>query len=181
MTDTLYRSLDIGETTGRTLHGLAVPFNRSQRVIDPGRAPYLEEFASSAFTRSLAHDSTRDMFVRHDYTQDPIANVTFHRSSEGLLFEAPLARTQRGDEYLELVKGGAMRGVSVGFKPIQHLVRGEVTVRTEAALRELSLTPSHMGQYQDAGVLAIRMQQDQDAAELRREIRRQSHRRLPVL
>jgi len=180
--ETLYRSLVIGEAVGRTLSGLAVPWNTPQRVHDPGRPPYLEAFAPESCTRSLAHSPTRDLFVRHNYTEDPIGTATFHRSAEGLMFEAPVARTQRGDEYLELINGGAMRSVSVGFRPIQHLTRSEVTVRTEVALRELSLTPTGFGQYAEAGVTAVRDLTGDDAAEaaeLRRMIRINAHRRLP--
>lgn len=166
--ETLYRSLEIGETTGRTLSGIAMPWDRPTRVRDLVGPAYMEAFAPQSTDVSIRQHASFPMFVRHDYGQDPIGVVTFHRSAEALMYEAPLSKTVRADEQLELVNDGAMRSVSVGFKPLQA-IRGRMingaTVdqyRTEVALRELSLAPTGFGQYAEAGVTAVRSDGDDD-------------------
>lgn len=134
--------MEIGATEGRTLSGLAVPWDRPTRVRDLTGPAYLEAFAPGSTDVTVRQHDTFPVFKRHDYGTDPLGVVTFHRSAEGLLFEAPLSKTRDADEALELVNDGAMRSVSVGFRPLQHVVRqsgtGPVTWRTEVALRELT-------------------------------------------
>jgi HK97 family phage prohead protease len=134
---------------------------------------YNEAFSPGAFDVSIRdHGATRDFFVRHDYMQDPIGAVTFQRSAEGLMFDALVSKTQRGDEYLELCRDGAMRSVSVGFIPVpgktftRSVAGTNAQYRTEAILKELSLTPTGFGQYPQSQVLAIRDALEHDAEEL---------------
>ena len=146
---------------GRTLVGLAVPWEKPALVVDPGSRPYLEEFKRSSTDRTLAqHPDDFPVFVNHRRNEDPIGVVAFQRSDEGLIYEAPISKTSRGDEYLTLVEDGAMRSVSIGFRPISQMKRmspeGAVTSRTEVALRELSIAPSGFGQYPDARVDSVR-------------------------
>jgi phage head maturation protease len=53
-----------------------------------------------------------------------------------------VARTREGDDALELVDSGIVDGFSVGFIPVREPRDGDVTVRTEASLREVSLVHS---------------------------------------
>lgn len=161
--ETLYRALDIGEAAGRTLSGLAMPWDRATRVRDLTGPAYMEAFSPGSTDVSIRQHPSFPVFVRHDYGQDPLGVVTFRRSDEegGLMYEAPLSKTSRADEMLELVNDGAMRSVSIGFKPLQAVRKtlGRATVdqyRTEVALRELSLAPTGWGQYAEAGVMAVR-------------------------
>lgn len=161
MSKTLFRAtLEVNETSGRTLTGLAVPWDRPARVRDQVGPAYLESFSPGSADVTMRQHPNFPVFKRHDYSQDPVGVVTFQHSAEGLIFEAPLSKTRAGDEALELVIDGAMRSVSVGFRPVQHVVRtgfdGPVTYRTEIALRELSLAPTGFGQVPDAKVLAVR-------------------------
>ncbi len=174
----LFRSsLTLGAAEGRTLSGLAVPWDTPTMVRDliggqPGPR-YLEAFAPQSCDITLRAQTPRPVFVGHEYNYgpaDPIGAVTFSRSDAegGLVYEAPLSKTARADEMLELVNDGAMRSVSVGFTPRAASRRmlpgtGEVTMRTEVALRELSLAPTGFGQYAEAGVSAVR---DQLAADV---------------
>lgn len=154
--ETLFRSMEIGDRVGRTLSGLAIPWDKPTRVRDQTGPAYLEAFASTSADLTLRQHPNFPVFARHDYSHNPLGVVTFQRSDEGLIFTAPLSKTQAADEMLELVNDGAMRSVSVGFRPIKMVRRSEVIVRTEVALRELSLAPTGYGQYEDAKVLAVR-------------------------
>lgn len=160
----LYRSTGDLHAEGRTLIGLAIPWDTPARVQDPGSRPYLEAFAPNVFTRSLDNHKGKPfpVFTAHGWKRgdDPIGVATFTRSHEGLLYRAPLSHTRDADEKLELVRDGALTDASVGFEP--HKARqvktrsGIVTVRTEAALMELSLAPTGFGMYPTAGTTAIR-------------------------
>ena len=161
MTETLYRSLEIGEATGRTLSGIAMPWDTPTRVRDLTGPAYVEAFSPTSADVSLSQRANFPGFVRHDYGKDPLGVVTFHRSSEALLFEYVLSKTRDADDKLELVNDGAMRSVSIGFRPLHQTqcTIGRTSVeayRTEVALRELSLAPTGFGQYAEAGVLAVR-------------------------
>lgn len=164
MTETLFRAtLDVAETTGRTLSGLAVPWDKPTRVRDLTGPAYLEAFTPGSADVTMRQHPSFPVFKRHNYNEDPIGVVTFQRSAEGLIFEAPLSKTKAADEALELVNDGAMRSVSVGFRPLKSINRpstdGTVTWRTEVALRELSLAPSGFGQYPEAMVASVRTEQ----------------------
>lgn len=174
---TLFRStFEVQSTEGRELVGLALKYDRPVRVRDLTGPAYLEEFDQRSTDRSLAqHDAKFPVFKRHDYTKDPLGVVMFRRSTSegGLLFSAPLSKTRDADEALELVNDGALSSVSVGFRPVRHITRGQVTHRTEVALRELSLAPTGFGQIPDARVHAIRSEDfDDDDASLERLQRR---------
>lgn len=159
----LYRStLEIRATEGRTLSGIAVPWDRPTMVRDLTGPPYPEAFAPTSADVSIRQRGTFPMFRQHDWRDGamPVGSVIFSRSAEALVFEALASKTRDGDEALELVNDGAMRSVSVGFKPIKTTMRqwalGKGQYRTEVQLRELSLAPTGFGQYAEAGVLAVR-------------------------
>lgn len=166
-TPTLYRaSVEIGDFAGRTLSGLALPWDEPTRVRDVNGPEYLEAFApaSTDLTRSL-HPDGFPTYWMHAYRYDPLAEplgmVSYGRSAEGLMFELAMSRTRDADDKLELVKDGAARSVSVGFWPVRAMERtfpaGRTTYRTEVGLRELSLATTGLGQYPDAKVTAMRV------------------------
>lgn len=157
----LIRAVEI-TAEGRTLIGRAFRWDTPSRVADPGVAPYLEEFTRGSTTKTLAERADPFPLLKvHRLDLDPLGVARFRPSDEGLMFEAPLSRTRDADEMLELVNDGAMRSVSVRFRPIQSRRRildtgDPVVSRTEIALRELSLAPTGFGQHDDAEVLAVR-------------------------
>lgn len=158
-----YRAaLDIEETDGRTLTGKAFYFDMPSRVRDPGTSPYMEEFARTSVTKTLQERAGGifPLFVSHDYSRDPVGAVRFTPGKDGLDFEARISKTIDGDEKLELINDGAMRSVSVGFRAVKNGSRrgpdGPITVRSEIALRELSLAPTGFAQHQGAEILAVR-------------------------
>jgi HK97 family phage prohead protease len=159
---TLFRAtMQVDDAVGRTLHGMALPWSRPSLVRDGSGPSYYEAFLPTSCDVSMSQHATRPLYVRHAYDTDPIGTVRFSKSAAGLVFEAPLARTVRASEILELVTSNAMGGVSIGFRPIaqttRQLANGDPCVfRSECALRELSVTAEGFAQYEDARVLAVR-------------------------
>jgi phage head maturation protease len=58
---------------GRTVSGIAVPFDEPTRVTDMSGPPYLEQFTRGAFARTIAERGARVKFLlMHDRHQLPI-------------------------------------------------------------------------------------------------------------
>lgn len=176
-TELLHRSSGEISTEGRTLIGVAVPWNVPTWVRDPGKPRYLESFAPRSFDVTLRQNpEPRPLFLTHGHFrgESPIGTVEFTRHESALLFRAHVSKTAAGDEALELVNDGAMRSVSVGVKPLQERKErhplGTVTVRTEVIAKELSLAATGFGQYEDARVLAVRAEPTTAAEMLARMI-----------
>lgn len=166
---TLYRAApDDIDVVGRTLEGLAIPWDTWAVVRDLTGPSYPEAHARSNFDVSLRRDpGPRLLWSMHEYafdpTADPLGMVSFLRSEHGLVFRAHVAKTAKGSEQLELVKSGAKRSVSVAFRPQKsrnvQRPEGLGKLRTESALLEMSLAPTGKGQYPTAKVLAMRAEQ----------------------
>lgn len=126
---------------GRTVFGLAVPFDQITEVSD-GRGSYLESFVFGSFTRTLAERGQRvKLLANHDHRRWPIGRPTVLREDPaGLYIEARVSQTRDGDEALELIRDGALDGFSVGFRPIRdRRSRDGVVERTEVGLSEVSI------------------------------------------
>lgn len=156
MTDLLHRLAPASTATGRTVHGLAVPYGVATDVSDDGRTAYRERFAAGAFTRSIRERGDKvKLFGLHDTRRFPIGRATeLREDSAGLHAAFELPATAAADEALELVRSGVVDGFSVGFRPIVDRRDGEVTVRVEAALHEVSLV--HSPAYSTALVAGVR-------------------------
>lgn len=143
------------DTTGRTIHGIVVPFGVTARVSDGGPS-YEEQFQRGAFAKTIAERGARvKLLSQHEARRNPLGRATLLREdAAGLYGEFAVSRTTAGDEALELVRDGALDAFSVGFSPIKHRKEGKVTVRTEVALREASLVT--FPAYQDAVVTGVR-------------------------
>jgi HK97 family phage prohead protease len=157
MSAILYRTAELTTGSGRTVHGVAVPFGQVAEVSDGGR-PYREQFAYGAFSRSIAQrgDKVR-LFVGHDTRSLPVGRATeLQEQRDGLHVAFEVAATSSGDDVLELVRSGTADSFSIGFRGIREHRQGDVTVRTEAALMEVSLVG--IGAYSGATVAGVRSQ-----------------------
>lgn len=152
--------------TGRTVHGIVVPYGQVARVSDGG-APYQEMFAPGAFARDLLAraGNYRGVKLLFQHNSDtPIGRATdLHEDAAGLYGAFQVTpEASRGDEALALLRDGVLDSFSVGFRPMEHDKREGVIVRTRAALREASLVtfPAYAG----ASVAGVRALTDGDAA-----------------
>ena len=148
--------------TGRTVHGIVVPFGQVARVSDGGPA-YDEAFQRGAFAKTIAERGDRvKLLSQHQERQNPLGRATLLREdAAGLYGEFHVSATRAGDEALELVRDGALDSFSVGFKRIKHVIRDAVTWRTEVGLRETSLVT--FGAYEGALVGGVRHLEDIDS------------------
>lgn len=149
---------------GRTVHGIAVPWNSPSRVADPGTGVYEEVFLRGSFEHTIRSGGAKVKFlVNHNKLAAPIGVATLLREDAiGLYTELRVSQTREGDDALELIRDGALDSFSVGFKPIrpdwpmtaQLAKRGQTVERREVALREISAVsfPSYTG----AAILGVR-------------------------
>lgn len=165
----LYRATQDFEVSGRTIEGLALPWEQWQVVRDLRGPTYPEAHLRSAFDESLRRDpGVRPLYSMHEYafdpTADPIGVTHFMPAAEALMFRGFLSKTRKADEQLELIKDGAKRAVSVGFEPLQsrrvQRPEGLGRLRVESKLRELSIAPTGFGQYPESKILAMRAATD---------------------
>jgi hypothetical protein len=151
---------------GRTLVGLAVPFDTEVDVSD-WWDDYTEVFRKGAFAKTIT-DRNRPvpLLDHHQRRALGIGRATsLVETDAGLEAEFHLTEgVQAADEVLALVLDDALGGLSIGFEPIQHReVKGphrdppsnmDLIERTEVALREVSVCnfPAFAG----AGVTGVR-------------------------
>lgn len=173
-TTTLFRTFtppDISvraDGDGRTIHGIAVPWDYPIRVDDRLN----EEFAPGSFNHQIrAVESGRVGFEReHTELGGVLIGPTkmIRNDGAGLYFEARASKTPAGDETLELVRDGALRQISIAFRerPRGQVTRndpgfGEVTRRTKADLKAIAVVRA--GAYDDAAtVTGVRAAVDDD-------------------
>ena len=144
------------DTAGRTVFGYAVPFGQVATVND-GRAPYKESFQRGAFARTIEQRGGRIRLHRqHDSGRNlPVGRaVELEERDAGLWAAFAVSRTSEGDDVLALVEDGVVDSFSIGFRSIRHRPEGDVTVRTEVALHEVSIVsePAYAG----AAIVGVR-------------------------
>jgi HK97 family phage prohead protease len=139
---------------GRTVSGIAVPYNLPQRINES----LTEVFLPGAF-RAQMRAAHRVKFSREHlrFGGTLIGRLELMRDdAKGLYVEARVATTEAGDETLELVKAGALDELSIGFAERQSRRRPDgVVERRTAHLAEVSVVLA--GAYgQGARVQAVR-------------------------
>lgn len=133
--------LDI-RSDGRTVHGIAVPYDAPTQINDrDGR--YTETFRRGSFARTLRERGAgRVKFLAlHDQRAMPLGRATTLREdATGLYGEFRVSQTQSGDEALELIRDGVLDAFSIGFEPVRNVWAKDMTsvIRAEAKLLEVS-------------------------------------------
>ena len=121
---------------GRTIFGIAVPYNKEQRIT----STMVEVFRKGVFSEVIKAPH-RVKLLRGHGENNVLGRATLLRETdEGLYAEFKISKTREGDEALELVKDGALDQLSVGFMPIKNRKRPDgVMERLKAHLAEVSL------------------------------------------
>lgn len=143
MSESLFRSFapDLQVRSGgdgRTIYGIAVPWNAPTRIDDS----LVEQFARGAFSHQLAKPSRVKFAREHVLLGGEIIGAAsmLKDDAAGLYVELRAARTPRGDETLELVKDGALDQLSIMFREAKsRRLAGGVTERVTADLREVAV------------------------------------------
>lgn len=125
------------EGDGRTVFGIAVPYNKPQRIDDT----LTEVFLPGAFRKQI-NSANRVVFTRDHLAHGGalIGRLTEMRDdAKGLYFEARIAKTTAGDDTLELLREGVLDEVSIGFAERQNRRRPDgVIERVTAHLSEVA-------------------------------------------
>lgn len=151
---------------GWTVEGLAVPYDREQRVSDDGRSFYLERFAPGAFARDAkAGGRWVNLFVGHygDEGERYLGRCVALRDEPDGLWS--VFRLNRDHPRAEEARAGELVGWSVSarvYRSTREIVRGETIVtRVACGLSHIAATPSP--QYAGAGVKVAREHVEVDA------------------
>lgn len=156
MSETKYRTVAAklttraaDEDTGRTITGLAVPYNTPTTII-PGFAEQVAPGAVDMAARPA-------LFYRHG---EPIGRITqMEETPEGLVITARISDTTLGRDAATLAKDQAITALSIGFFECEYTdttLDDGTTLRTQTLidLREVSLVP--IPAYPDAQITKVR-------------------------
>jgi HK97 family phage prohead protease len=145
-----------GDTPTRTISGIAVPYNQDAIVLGGRKVRILPG--------ALPTDGPPPRLLAEHDTDRVIGIVTDRISTDdGMLFSAKIAKTQAGDELLELLQMGAYDSVSVGLVPIDVDHDGSTVVVKAAEWEELSVV--YMPAFQAAKITEIAAAADPEADE----------------
>lgn len=140
---------------GRTVTAYVVPFDSPSMVYDDQFTParHLETVSRSAFNKTVKDGTAAkaQVFFNHGKTLDGTPSERFSMpigvpldvrpDGKGLLTVTRYAKTDLGDEVLELIRDGAIRGHSFRGPVYNHTSKGGMVTLTECGLREYSPTP----------------------------------------
>ena len=95
--------------------------------------------AKGAYKKTIAENGDRVKYLyQHDMNQ-PIGKMTeLYEDDKGLVFVAEIAKTQLGNDVVQLMKSGVITENSVGIMPIQKNNKGDYREITEVKLYEIS-------------------------------------------
>jgi uncharacterized protein len=142
-----------GEPDGRTLEGAIVPYGQEARI----SRTVVEVFTRGVFTGT--DPAALPLLALHDREQLPIGRAVELRDEPSQWWGAfKVSATRLGDEVLELVRDGALTGLSVGFMPMPGGDRWNATrtrvERTRAQAHHVGVVP--FPAYQGARIAAVR-------------------------
>lgn len=155
MNGLLYRSftpdLEIrSDGDGRTIRGIAVPWGKPTRI----DSRLVEQFANGAANHQLRAPNRLDFAREHLNQGGTLIGPTkmLRNDAAGLYFEARASRTLAGDETVELVRDGALRHISVGFRERRNRnLPGGIVERVKADFFEIAVVRA--GAYGDSAAI----------------------------
>ena len=141
---------DAPDGVAATIYGRAVPYDTPTRV-----GGVEESFAQGAI--DAAEVVGRPLAWRHD---EPIGVITeASNEPDGLYITAELLDTTQGRDAALLAKRGAVKGLSIGFQPLQSKWNRAKTAVTHTAAKVLETSLTHMPAYPTAGIASVREEQ----------------------
>ena len=136
---------------GRTVVGIAVPFDQPTKIRDLSGS-YTETFKRGSFAKTIAGGKPQAVkfFALHETQKLPLGRaLNLREDAAGLAVELRVSKTKAGDEALELIRDRALDGLSVGFQPVQDRWNTDRSTvdRLEVRLREISAVsfPAYAG------------------------------------
>ncbi|WP_435582914.1 HK97 family phage prohead protease [Amycolatopsis thermoflava] len=145
---------------GRTIVGIAVPYRKPQRI----DRTLVESFEPGAFRHQLRAAHRVPFYRDHRVHGGTLIGRTLELRDDaaGLYGEWRVSKTPVGEETLELVKDGALRELSIGFREDKNRRMPDGSIaRTRAHLTEVAVVPE--GAYGDnATISGVRSAVDED-------------------
>lgn len=145
---------------GRTIVGRCIPFDVPALVAEPGGIPYREVWRAGAFRRVVRDRGHVLLNYGHrDGLLEQIGPaVELEEREDGLHGTFRALATNSGDQALELIRSGAVTGLSVqcvvSTRHSRTLEDGTVERSLAKRLEHVALTAAPA--YRDAGVTAVR-------------------------
>jgi HK97 family phage prohead protease len=159
LTRAVEAGLELRGGDGRTVTGLAAPFDSPTEIHENGRR-ITEVIRRGAFKRTIAERGGRVKFLaQHNTRAMPLGRASVLREDpRGLYMEARISQTRAGDEALSLIEDGALDGLSIGFEIVRDDFDPDTNTLTlrELKLHEISLV--NFPAYSDALVSGVRSQ-----------------------
>jgi HK97 family phage prohead protease len=130
-----YRTALELRSDGRTLYGLAAPYNQPATI-----GSFTERIARGAFARVLRDKS--DVLLCRDHNTNQLlarcsnSSLVLEDASDGLHFRAQLAEFTLADDTLAQVRAGLLAGMSIGFYTRAETWNG---ARDQRTLNDLEL------------------------------------------
>jgi HK97 family phage prohead protease len=130
-----YRAARELRSDGRTLYGLAAPYDQPAKI-----GSFTERIARGAFARTLRDKG--DVMLCRDHKLDQVLARTANGSlvlddaADGLRFRATLAEFSMADDALAQARAGLLAGCSIGFYVRDDAWNGG---RDQRTLREIEL------------------------------------------
>lgn len=108
--------IDLSDSEGRIISGIAVPYNSPTTIAERGMV-FDETFLPGSMRDTIHKRGDRVRLLGfHDAHTWPIGKPTeLKDTARGAEFVARVSDTQAGNEALTLIRDGALDGVSVGF------------------------------------------------------------------
>jgi HK97 family phage prohead protease len=152
---------DDDEGDGRTISGLAVPWNRPTRRGATSEYPgAAESFAPGAFADAIAARGSKPFAYLSSHDGDIVGSIAFREAEDGLRYDGRLFRSQAATDYAERVAGG-LDGVSLEFLPGTVRKARDAVIHTKAGAL-IALAGSHKPAYTDA-MIAVRSEDEGDS------------------
>ncbi len=154
MSKILYRTAELDtRVEGRTIHGLAVPFEQVsviKELDDRGQlVEYQEKFTYGSFARSIGERGHKvKLLVGHDHRKLAVGKaVELREEQDGLHAAFEVSDTGAGNDLLTLVRDGIVDSFSIGFTPVRERWDGNLRIHLESGLREVSAVnwPAYAG------------------------------------
>lgn len=152
--DLTLRASDDGTAT---IEGRAVPYGQT---IDLGGVR--ETFRAGALDPADLQGAP--VLWQHDRNEVIGVIRSAENRDDGAHFAADLIPTSRGRDAIVAARAGAVRGLSIGFEPVEDLWHGQDHVeRVKVRVREVSIAT--IPAYPDAELLAVRTQEKESPVE----------------
>lgn len=163
-TRTRHLRFESAESDGRTLVGLAVPFNSPTRIDSPFEGRFDEQFVRGAFARSLGLRTPKLQFEHGTHPlfgSLPIGEFrSIKETSRGLEVEARIFEAELFAPLREAIASDAIDGMSIRFRALELEIAdpearddgGDVELRTVREADLLELGPVVFPAYPDTTV-----------------------------